>query len=99
MVKEKTIAKKVEKVEKEKTPKESKLYSLSISLNDKTYEAETDDLREAIQSLKPEFLRTKVILKITKEGKTLERVLYLQRGKMLFQNKYYMDVLINNLIF
>jgi hypothetical protein len=96
MVKEKTIAK---KVEKEKTPKESKLYSLFISLNDKTFDIETDDLRESIRSVEPEFLRTKVIIKVTKDGKTLERVLYLAKAKMLFQNKYAMDSLINNLLF
>jgi hypothetical protein len=97
MVKEKTIAKEVVKA---KAPtKKEKTYSLFISLNDKTFDIETDDLREAILSVQPEFLRTKVIIKVTKDSKTLERVLYLAKAKMLFQNKYAMDSLINNLLF
>jgi len=76
-----------------------KEFHLVIKLNDKVFEFDTDDLRESILSVEPEFLRTKVILKVTKDGKTLDRLYFLQEGKKLFYNKYFMETLIKNLIF
>jgi len=93
----KTPAKKVKTVKQ--TPEKEPEFHLVISLNDKVFEFDTDDLRESIMSVEPEFLRTKVILKVTKDGKTLDRLYFLQQGKKLFYNKYFMDTLINNLIF
>ena len=92
----KSVVKK--KVVKKPVVKETE-YHLVISLNDEVFEFDTDDLRESILSVEPEFLRTKVILKVTKDGKTLDRLYFLQEGKKLFYNKYFMDTLINNLIF
>lgn len=94
----KTIVKKVatKKVVKKEEAKE---YHIVIKLNDNVFEFDTDDLRETILSVKPEFLRTRVLLEITKGGKTLDRMYYLQQGKMLFINKYAMDTLLKNLIF
>ena len=82
-----------------KTPAKEPEFHLVIILNDKVFEFDTDDLRESIMSVEPEFLRTKVILKVTKDGKTLDRLYFLQQGKKLFYNKYFMETLINNLIF
>jgi len=61
------------KVVKKPVVKETE-YHLVISLNDEVFEFNTDDLRESILSVEPEFLRTKVILKVTKDGKTLDRM-------------------------
>lgn len=76
-------------------------YKLTIKLNDKVFTIESDDIRSAILSVKPEFLRTRVIIGVEKSGveKKIERMFYLQQGKMLFMNKYAMDTFIKNLIF
>lgn len=74
-------------------------YHLVVKLNDQVFEFDTDDLRESILSVKPEFLRTKVVLEITKGDKTIDRLLYLRQGKMLFINRFAMDSLLKNLIF
>ena len=78
---------------------EKKEYKIDIKINDKEFSIETNDIREAILSTEPDFLRTRVILKITKGDKTLERMLYLQQAKMLFINRYAMDAFLKNLIF
>lgn len=78
---------------------DKKLYTVEVHLNDKIFNIETDDIQEAILSTKQDFLRTKVIVRVTKDEKTLERFFYLQQGKMLFINKFAMDTLLKNLIF
>jgi len=95
----KTITKKVATKKVVAKKEEEKEYHIVIKLNDKVFEFDTDDLRETILSVKPEFLRTRVLLEITKGNKTLDRAYYLQQGKMLFINKYAMDTLLKNLIF
>jgi len=89
----------VKKVTKTKKPKKAPEFHLVVKLNDEVFEFDTDDLRESILSVEPEFLRTKVIIEVTKDGKKLDRLYFLQQGKKLFYNRYFMDTLINNLIF
>lgn len=86
-------------VEKPKKEKKAE-YHLVVKLNDQVFEIDTVDLAEAIKSFEPEFLRTRVIIQVTNSaGKTLERVLYLNDGKRLFNNRYTLEALIRNLIF
>lgn len=73
-------------------------YHIKVKLNDKEFEFDTDDIRSAILSTKQEFLRTRVIITITKGGKTVERMLYLAQGKTLFINRFAMDAFIKNLM-
>ena len=93
----KKISEKPKKVVVKK--EEKKEYHISISFNDETFEFDTNDIRESILSVAPQFLRTRVILKITKGDKTLDRLYHLQQGKQLFVNRYAIDVLLKNLIF
>lgn len=93
----KKVAEAKEMTEVVQNPTALPAYHLKISLNDKVFDIDTDDLRSAIHSVKPEFLRTKIIMWITKDGRTVERLLYLRKGEALFRNKYAMDFLINNL--
>lgn len=82
-------------------PNESdpKKYHIEIAINDKHFSLDTDDVRSAILSTEPEFLRTKVVIKITHNGKTLDRLLYLRQAKNLFINRFAMDAFIKNLLF
>jgi len=79
---ESSVESPVEKVSKPK----KKEYSLFASINDKTFEAETDDLEEAIFSLKPPILYTALTLRITRNGKTITKYLYLKDARRLFNN-------------
>lgn len=73
------------------------LYQLTIQLNDQTFDFETDNLAESILSCAPEFLKTKLVLKFSRGGKSVERVFSLFDGRRLFHNKYFLENLINNL--
>lgn len=92
----KTVKKAVKKVGAP-TPKFD--YTVVIAINDETFKIKTNDIAEAIQSVKPEFLRTKTVVKVTKGKKTLDRLLYLQQGKMLFNNRITLESFVKNLIF
>lgn len=94
-VKPKTVKKTATKKE-EKT--EQKKYHVVVKLNDQVFEMDTDNVQEAIQSVAPEFLKTKLIINVTNDdGRQAERVLYLQKGKVLFTNRYAMEALARNL--
>lgn len=96
-------AKKAVKSEKKvlapKPAKKAKEFKLFVQLNDEVFETETDNLEESIQSFAPEILRTKVIIRVTKDGKTQERMLYAQKGKILFQNRYALEALVRGFLF
>lgn len=74
-------------------------YKLIMKLNDKTFECITDNLEEAILSNKPDFLKTKVLLTIEKDGKVCEKMAFGFRGRQLFKNPTFLRVFINKLIF
>lgn len=78
---------------------EKKEYHVVVKLNDQVFEFDTNDIKEAILSTKQDFLRTKVLIYVTKDNKTLDRMYYLYQGKRLFEDKYAMDAFIKNLIF
>jgi len=81
-----------------KTEKKS-LYTLKMKLNDQIFECETDNLQEAILANKPNFLKTKVILTIEKDGKVCEKMVYGFNGRQLFRNTTFLRVFLNKLIF
>jgi hypothetical protein len=73
-------------------------YHVVINLNDQVFELDTNDVASAIMSVAPQFLKTKLIINVTNdEGRHAERVLYLQRGKLLFTNRYALEALVRNL--
>jgi len=84
---------------KTKTNVVKKEYKVVIKLNDKVYKFKTNDIAASILSVKPEFLKTRVIIEVIKGKKKCERMLYLQRGKVLFNNRYALEALVRNLIF
>lgn len=78
---------------------EPKLYKLYVDINDNVTELETDNLFDSIKACSPEFVRTSLTIRVTKDGKTLERFMYANKAKILFQNRIALEVFINNLIF
>lgn len=94
-------APKVEKVEEkvEKTKKHKFLYSVYTKINGIVNEVETDDIASAILASKPDFPKTPLTVRVTKDGKTLDRYIQLQAAKRLYWNDVSMKIFIKNLIF
>ena len=70
-----------------------------MKFNGKEYECKTNNLSEAIMQFKPNFLKTNVNFYCkTKEG-ICNKVVLAKRAKMMFRNKVYLDMFINQLIF
>ena len=76
-----------------------KQYSLTIALNDQIFTIETDNLAEAIMSVAPRFLKTRVLINIKKGNLVCEKMLLLLEGRRIFRNKVALEVFINRLIF
>lgn len=75
-------------------------YFLKIKVNDEVKEIETEDLKEAILSAAPRFVKTKVMINIEKpNGKKFEKLLFVNDAKQLFRNEVYMNFFLNHMIF
>lgn len=75
-------------------------YFLTIKVNDQINEIETDDLKESILSVAPQFVKTKVHINIEKpNGTKFEKILFVNDAKQLFRNKVYMNFFLNHMIF
>lgn len=69
-------------------------------MNGETIKKRTDNIKDAILSLKPEVLYTEmyaIIQKVGSKEKT-ERRLSLTQGKQLFNNEDFLNAFINNLL-
>ncbi len=86
-----------EVVEKPVKKPKAKTFHLWVKLNDKVHETDTDNLDEAIVALKPEILYTALHMKITKNGKTVDKYLYLKDARRFFTNSLTRFVFIKNL--
>lgn len=74
-------------------------FKILIKMNDSLFETSTDNLEEYISSLKPYFLKTKVIITVEKEGKKAERMLIGFPAKQLFRNGLFLRNFIKKLSF
>ncbi len=74
-------------------------YHVIAKFNDEVHEFDTYDLDQAILSLKPKTLKTKIIFRVERDGKFCERLLFVMKGKKLFINKIFRDTFIRQLIF
>lgn len=87
MAKKKVIVKKTIKqpyVDVDASQYLPKTYSLVLSLNGKQYTAEGDNLGETILSIKPEFFKTKGVLRVKKGNREVQRILIIPQMKRLF---------------
>lgn len=81
----------------EQTPK--KEYLLWLKFNDQEFTIETDDIKEALLSIKPAVLKTRILLKIQKGTQVCDKILSGMQAKQIFRNKLAMTVFLNRLIF
>ena len=67
-------------------PKPEGEFHVKVQMNDQVFEIDTDELAEAMLSLKPDALKTKVIINVTHvlSKKTAEFVLFNMKAKRLF---------------
>lgn len=89
------------KVVKPKTTKkkEAKLYRASMRFNDTVSTVEADTIEEALNLLTPEKIKTRVLFRFEKEGKTAEKLLNIFATRQIFRNKYATKAFVNRLIF
>lgn len=75
-------------------------YNLTLLMNGETIKKRTENIKEAILSLKPEVLVTEIYVIVQKVGSkdTTERKLNLIQGKKLFRDENFLDVFIMNLL-
>lgn len=73
-------------------------YKLTMRFNDKEHVVETNDLDSAILELKPSVLKTRILIKVEKDGKVYETALPSFVGKQLLRNNLYRRVFISRLI-
>lgn len=76
-----------------------KKYKLEMFFNGQRFDTETDNIREAILSFKPDSLYTEVFISIIRGEHIMDRKLNLRQGKNLFINNDFMEVFISNLLF
>lgn len=99
VVAKKAVKKVAKKVVINKAPVATKLYQVTMRFNGEVFDFETDNLADSISMVKPVTLKTPITFTATKEGKVCERYLLLNRGKLLFRNKFTIMVFVQTLLF
>jgi hypothetical protein len=80
------------------TKAKPKKYSLKMTFNGEEFNTKTNDLDDAILSLKPELLHTEVYVTATKGKEESERRLSLTQAKRVFRDDLVRQVFIHNLL-
>jgi hypothetical protein len=96
-VSKKTTKKVTKKVAKKVVKKPT--YKLEVSFNDTVHKIKTDNLEESIASIKPFFLKTKVLIRVSKGSESFERVLFVRPAKRMWATSLGLRTFVNNLIF
>lgn len=71
---------------------------LTLSFNGETYTKIPKDVKEAILSVKPQFLFTDVYVTFKNKNDVRERKLNLHEGRKLFQDDNFLEVFVMNLL-
>lgn len=82
------------------TPKENKAeFKVVVKMNDQEFSAETNDLATFVASLRPSFLKTKVIIVVEKNNKRAERMLLGFKARQLFRSPIFLRTFLSKLTF
>jgi hypothetical protein len=101
----KTITKKVKAPKKETkqiVSSEKFDYKVEVGYNGKRFGCETNDLFEALSSIAPklpEYIKTRLEIKVTKGNHTIDKILLLGQAKLFFRNPLTRKMFIKNLYF
>ena len=75
------------------------MYDIELKVNNEVFKATSDNLKEAIQGMKPEFVHTEGYMKISKGEAVFERMLNLVSMRKLFADEQQLEIFINNIMF
>lgn len=81
----KVVKKAVKKVVKPKA------FKLEVTLNDKVYKCETDDIKTALMELKPNVIKTRLKFKVSNANSQVDRIMMVRMARLLFNNSLAMD--------
>jgi len=84
-------------VENVESPKEKGMYHVFIKLNDKSFEINTNDIGQAIMSVKPTILKTALTVRVTNRKRTVDRYVYLMPARRLLANDLTLYSFVKNL--
>lgn len=73
-------------------------YKLEVSMNNEVYETDTEDIKTALLELAPKVFKTKVVIRVSNKHSVVEKVMMIQRAKMLFRNTLNMDIFVKNIL-
>lgn len=101
--KEKEIDEAIDKASKpEKVVKTKDILSVLVKINETPFEFTcntTEEVMAGILGLNKDLLKTRLVVQVTKDGKTLDRLLQLQEAKRLFYNKVAQEMFVKHLTF
>ncbi len=75
------------------------MYDIEIKVNGEVLKDTSDNLKEAIQRMKPEFIHTEGYITITKGEAVFERMLNLVSMRKIFADEQQLEIFINNVMF
>lgn len=79
--------------------RETKKYKVVVEVNDQTFSFKTNDIGEALMSIKPFFIKTRVKIVVTEGKKTAERYLFVQEARRMWRSPIGMFATLKKLIF
>lgn len=90
----KKTLKKVAKV----VPQETKDYKITLKVNGKEYVCNANNLEECIVANRPEFIKTRLVIVVEKNGMKFERFLLGFRARQFFRNALFPRLFLKNLL-
>lgn len=86
------------KIEK-KIEKKKGVYSLSLTLNEKKYNVSGNSIGEAISQIPSQIIKEKVVIRVEKDGKKIEKYFYPFQARRLLISKLSQDLFEKRLYF
>jgi hypothetical protein len=78
---------------------EKKEFRVVMKFNNQEHDFVTDNLEASILEIKPTFLKTKLLIKIEKDGKVADRQFQGMQGKRFFNSKSFLHFFLSKLAF
>lgn len=74
-------------------------FKLQLRVNDEVFKCQTDDLKASMLKFAPDVVKTRVRIRIEKDGRVCERQYNILKGRMLFKRKMMLDIFVRKLVF
>lgn len=73
-------------------------YTVSLTMNGETMTCETTNIAAALELVAPKVFKTKVVIKVSNQFSSVERVMMIARAKMIFRNPLAMNLFVKNVL-